>query len=74
MELREKVAALVKEHDERAWEQECAENLADRILAIPEIANALEAFRAQTDALFGGTGFVRITRIDPEEVRPNPPA
>jgi hypothetical protein len=47
---------------------------ADRILALPEIANGLQLLAAHKDALFDGTGLVRITRLAAEDVRIDPPA
>lgn len=47
--------------------------LADRILAIPRLQEALEWIAAQRDAHFLGTGFVKITRVDPADVYLKPP-
>jgi hypothetical protein len=70
--LREKIRGLVS-----LWALNGSENpfeLADDILAIPEIAEALEASKAWQDAAFLGTGIMKDgRRIDPAEVYIKPP-
>jgi hypothetical protein len=47
--------------------------IADRILEIPELKEALEWVAARRDMLYGGgTGFVRVERIPPDQVYMKP--
>lgn len=71
MELREKIEELITDANVgRAGQYEGPRALADRILAIPEIANGVALLQSHGDMLHGGTGYVRVTRVDPGDVRP----
>jgi hypothetical protein len=77
-ELRKKIADWVtpwlESYTLESVEPHDALQLADRILALPEIANGLQLLAAHKDALFDGTGLVRITRLAAEDVRIDPSA
>jgi hypothetical protein len=77
MTLREKIELIIREavsESEGCVLGSFVSTYADEILAIPEIAEALEASKAWQDAAFLGTGIMKDgKRIDPAEVYFKPP-
>jgi hypothetical protein len=72
MDLREKIANVLIEMASEGYEE--AYPLADAILDIPEIKEALDATKAWHDVMLLGTGFMKDgKRIDPAEVYIKPP-
>jgi hypothetical protein len=71
MALRDEIAREVRYYGENRglFANMTPKQIADRILAIPEIAAGQELLRAHGDMLAGGTSYVKVERVDPATVK-----